>query len=359
MRTLIFSCFLLIAACSDSGNTVNIYNWSDYIGETTLGDFTSATGIATRYDVYDSNDVLEAKLLAGGSGYDVVVPASEPYFERMIAAGIFQKLDKSKLPNLRYLDPDLMDKVAAADPGNEHGVIYQYGTTGFGYNIDKVGERMPGAPVDSFDMLFRPDIVARFADCGVTMLDAASEVIPLALNYLGRDPDSEDPVDLKAAEDLLNGVRPYIRYFHSSQYINDLASGEICLAMGWSGDVIQARTRSEEAQDPQRIAYVIPEEGTMLWFDMLAIPQDAPHPDAALAYINFVLDPQVMAGITNFVAYANAVPESLQYVDEDIRSDTTIFPTPDVRSRLFVQRVLPPDAERQRNRVWTRIKSGQ
>jgi putrescine transport system substrate-binding protein len=359
VRVLILSCFLLVTACTESSNTVNIYNWSDYIGETTLEDFTEASGIETRYDVYDSNDVLEAKLLAGGSGYDVVVPASEPYFAREIEAGIYQKLDKSKLPNLQYLDPDLMGKAAASDPGNEHGVIYQYGTTGFGYNVDKLDERMPGAPVDSLDMLFEPDIVARFADCGVTMLDTANEVIPLALNYLGKDPNGENAADLEAAEELLISVRPYIKYFHSSQYINDLASGEICLALGWSGDVVQARMRSAEAQNPQRIAYTIPKEGTILWFDMLAIPKDAPHPDAALAFINFVLDPKVMAGITNYVAYANAVPESLQFVREDIRNDTTIFPTPDIRSRLFVQRVLPADAERERNRAWTRIKSGR
>lgn len=359
MRVFILSCFLIVAACTDGPDAVNIYNWSDYIGETTLEEFTEATGIDTRYDVYDSNDVLEAKLLAGGSGYDVVVPASEPYFARQIEAGIYQKLDKSKLPNLQNLDPDLMGKVAAADPGNEHGVIYQYGTTGFGYNEDKIDERMPDVPVESWDMLFEPDIVAKFADCGVTILDAANEVIPLALNYLGKDPNSEDSADLEAAEELLTSVRPYIKYFHSSQYINDLASGEICLALGWSGDVIQARMRGAEAQDLQRIAYVIPKEGTMLWFDMLAIPKDAPHPDAALALINFVLDPKVMADITNYVAYANAVPESLRYVHEEIKNDTTIFPTPEVRNRLFVQRVLSADAERERNRAWTRIKSGR
>ena len=359
MRAFVFSCFVLVAACTDSRNTVNIYNWSDYVGETTLEEFTKATGIETRYDVYDSSDVLEAKLLAGSSGYDVVVPPFEPYFAREIDAGIYQKLDKSKLPNLKNLDPDLMGKVANADPGNEHGVIYQYGTNGFGYNVDKIDERLPGAPVDSWDMLFAPDVVAKFADCGVTLLDAANEVIPLALNYLGKDPNSEDAEDLKAAEALLMSVRPYIKYFHSSQYINDFASGEICLALGWSGDVVQARMRSAEAKDPQRIAYVVPKEGTMLWFDMLAIPKDAPHADAALAYINFVLDPKVMAGITNYVAYANAVPASLQYVRDEIKNDTTIFPTPEVRKKLFVQRVLSADAERERNRAWTRIKSGQ
>ena len=359
MRAFVFGCLIFVAACTDNRNVLNVYNWSDYIGETTLADFTKATGIETHYDVYDSNDVLEAKLLAGGSGYDVVVPAAEPYFDRQIAAGIYRKLDKSQIPNLANLDPDLMAKVAAADPGNEHGVIYQYGTNGFGYNVDKIDERMPGAPVDSWDMIFALDVVAKFADCGVTMLDSANEVIPLALSYLGKEPNSEDSADLAAAEKLLLGVRPYIKYFHSSQYINDLASGDICLALGWSGDVVQARMRSAEARDPQRIAYTIPKEGTMLWFDMLAVPKDAPNPEAAYAFINFVLEPRVMAGITNFVAYANAVPDSLQYVREDIKNDATIFPPPQVRKRLFVQRVLSADAERARNRAWTRIRSGE
>ncbi len=359
VRAFVLGCLVLVAACTEDRNTVNIYNWSDYIGETTLRDFTQATGIATRYDLYDSNDVLEAKLLAGGSGYDIVVPAAQPYFAREIAAGVYQPLDKSKIPNLANLDPDLMAKVASADPGNTHGVIYQYGTNGFGYNVDKIDERMPGAPVDSWDMLFEPEVVAKFADCGVTMLDAASEVIPLALNYLGKDPNSEDPADLAAAEQLLVRVRPYVKYFHSSQYINDLASGEICLALGWSGDVVQARMRSAEAQNPQRIEYTLPKEGTMLWFDMLAVPKDAPNPAAAFAFINFVLDPRVMAGITNDVAYANAVPGSLQFVQDEIRNDATIFPPTSVRSKLFVQRVLSADAERARNRAWTRIRSGE
>ena len=350
---------LVLAACSENRDTLNIYNWSDYIGETTLEDFTAATGIETRYDLYDSNEVLEAKLTAGGTGYDVVVPAAHPFFAREIAAGLFQKLDKSLIPNLRNLDPELMAKVASADPSNEHGVIYQYGTNGFGYNVDAIASRMPDAPVDSWDMLFAPEVVAKFADCGVAMVDSANEVIPLVLHYLGRDPDSEDAADLAAAEELLLRVRPYVKYFHSSQYINDLASGDVCLALGWSGDVTQARMRGAEAALPQRIAYTIPVEGTMLWFDMLAIPKDAPHPAAAHAFINFVLEPKVMAGITNFIAYANAVPASLDYVDAEIRSDTTIFLTPETRSRLFVQRVPSPEAERARNRAWTRIRSGR
>jgi putrescine transport system substrate-binding protein len=349
----------LLAGCTEPSNTLNIYNWSDYIGETTLEDFTAATGIQTRYDVYDSSDVLEAKLLAGHSGYDIVVPTAWPYFAREIRSGLYRKLDKSKIPNMANLDPALMAKVAEADPGNEHGIIYEYGTNGLGYNVEKIEARLPSAPLDSWSMMFDPAVVSKFADCGVTMLDAASEVIPLALNFMGKDPNSTNADDLAAAEALLTSVRPYIKYFHSSQYINDLASGDVCLSLGWSGDIVQARMRAAGAKSPQKIAYSIPKEGTLLWFDMLAVPKDAPHPEAAFAFINFMLEPKVMAGVTNSVGYANAVPDSLPYVDEKIRRDASVFPSSETRSKLFVAKVLPADAERERNRVWTRIRSGQ
>ena len=359
LRRLASLALTLLAGCAEHGRTLNIYNWSDYIGKTTLEDFTKQTGIEIRYDVYDSDDVLEAKLLAGNSGYDVVVPSAWPYFARQVEAGIYRKLDARAIPNLRNLDPDLMARVAAADPGNEHGVIYAYGTNGIGYNVSEIERRMPSAPVDSWDMLFKPEIVARFADCGVTMLDSATDVIPLALNYLGKDPNSEDPTDLSAAERLLSSIRPYVKYFHSSQYINDLASGEVCLSLGWSGDVIQAKNRAEEALPPRAIAYSIPKEGSLLWFDMLAIPKDAPHPAAANAFINYVLDPKVMAGITEEVGYANAVPGSLRYVSEKLRDDTAVFPTRQTRDRLFVSKVLSPEAERERNRAWAHVRSGE
>jgi putrescine transport system substrate-binding protein len=342
-----------------AAETVNVYNWSDYIGETTLEDFTNATGIDVNYDVYDSNDVLEAKLLAGNSGYDVVVPTAQPHLARQIDAGIYMPLDYDQIPNAQYLDPVLMEQVALADPGNEHAVIYQWGTNGFGYNVGMIEERMPDAPVNSWDMIFDPEVVSQFEDCGVTMLDAATEMLPLALHYLGLDPNTEDPDDLAAAEELLMSVRPYVKYFHNSQYINDLANGDICLAVGWSGDVLQASYRAEEAENDQEITYVIPEEGTVVWFDTLAIPTDAPNPEAAHAYINFVLDPEVMAGITNYVAYANAVPASLDYIDPEIASDPRVFPPQDVLERLFSTRVVSPRFERLRTRTWTRIRTGQ
>lgn len=339
--------------------TVNIYNWSDYIGETTLEDFTAATGIETNMDLYDGNEVLEAKLLAGNAGYDVVMPTAQPYLARQIQAGVYQKLDKSKIPNLKNLDPALMERVATADPGNEYAVIYQWGTNGLGYNVDMVRERLPDAPLDSWDLLFKPENAEKLADCGISLLDSPVEVLPIALKYLGKDPNSEDPEDLKAAEELVMQIRPYVKYFHSSQYINDLANGDICLALGWSGDVIQAQARAEEAGNGQEIAYVIPKEGTLIWFDTMAIPADAPNPDAAHAFINFILDPEVMAGITNYVAYGNAIPASLPMIDEEIRNDPAIFPSDEVRENLFAMKEASPRYDRERTRTWTRIRTGQ
>lgn len=346
----------ITAAAQD---TLNVYNWSDYIGETTIADFTAETGIQVNYDVYDNNDVLEAKLLAGNSGYDVVVPTAQPHLARQVAAGIYMPLDRDLIPNAAGLDPILMEQVATADPGNEHAVIYQWGTNGFGYNVGMIAERMPDAPVDSWDMLFNPEVVARFADCGVSMLDAGTEIFPLALHYLGLNPNTESTEDLARAEELIMSIRPYIKYFHSSQYINDLANGDICLAIGWSGDVLQASARAEEAQNGNTIEYVIPKEGTLIWFDNLAIPADAPHPEAAHAFINFMLRPEVIAGVTNYVAFANAVPASREFVDPAIASDPRIFPPEEVLETLFAARVVSPRFERERTRAWTRIRTGQ
>ena len=352
----------LIALPSFAGaqdQTVNIYNWSDYIGETSLEDFTAATGIAVNYDVYDSNEVLEAKLFAGNTGYDVVVPTAQPQLARQIEAGLHQKLDKSKIPNLANLDPVLMERVALADPGNEHAAIYQWGTNGFGYNTAMIAERMPDAPVGSWDMIFDPDVVAKFADCGVTMFDSPSEVIPVALNYLGHPPLSEDPAHLAEVEALLLSIRPHIKYFHSSQYINDLANGDVCVAMGFSGDIIQAQARATEAENGNDIRYVIAEEGTVVWFDTLVIPVDAPNPDAAHAFINFMLEPQNIAAVTNFVAYANAVPASLEFVDPAISGDPQIYPTAEIQQKLFSLQPVSADYERARTRLWTTVKAGR
>lgn len=348
----------LAGAASAQEDVVNIFNWSDYIGETTLDDFTAETGIETNYDVYDSNETLDARLLAGNSGYDVVVPTAMPFLARQIEAGIYQPLDFDQIPNAEFLDPALMERVQSADPNNEHAVIYQWGTNGFGYNVAEILARMPDAPVNSWDMVFDPEMVSQFEDCGVTLLDSADEVMPMALHYLGLDPSSGEAEDVAAAEELLLSIRPYVRYFHSSQYINDLANGDVCLSVGFSGDVIQAQYRALEADNGVDVAYVIPEEGTLVWFDVLAIPADAPHPEAAHAFINFVLRPDVMAGITNYVAYANAVPASFELLDPEILNDPSIFPSAEVQDRLFAAETVGPRTQRLWTRTWTRVRTG-
>ncbi len=340
-------------------NVLHIYNWSDYIAEDTLQKFTDATGIEVTYDVYDSNEVLEAKMLAGSSGYDVVVPTSD-FLQRQIAAGVYQPLDKSKLPNLANMDPALMAGAAAYDPGNEHAVIYMWGTTGIGYNTKAVAERL-GADykVDSWSLIFDPEISAKLADCGISLLDAPTEMIPAAMNYLGLDPNSTDKADLEAGAALLETIRPNIRYFHSSQYISDLANGDTCVAVGWSGDVFQAQARAAEADNGVEIAYVIPKEGALQWFDMLAIPADAPHPDLALKFINFIMDPQITADITNYVWYANGNAAATPLVDPDITADPGIYPTEAAKANLWASTVYDARTDRTITRLWTRVKTGQ
>lgn len=344
------------AAAQDT--TLNVYNWSDYIGETTLDDFTNETGIEVVYDVYDSNEILEAKLFAGGTGYDIVVPTAMPNLQRQIQAELYQPLNKDQIPNWGLQDPVLLERVEAADPGNEFAAIYQWGTVGIGYNEAMIRERMPDAPVDSWDLMLDPEVLANFADCGVSILDSHNDVLPPVLNYLGLDPNSSAEEDLEAATALLETLRPHIRYFHSSQYINDLANGEICLAIGWSGDVYQAAYRAEEAENGHTITYTIPSEGTILWFDMLAIPADAPNPEAAHAFINFVLEPANMAEITNYVAYGNPIPASLEFVDPVIANDPGVFPPQEVKEALFSLTGVDPRTERDRTRAWTRMKTG-
>jgi putrescine transport system substrate-binding protein len=345
-------------AWADEEKVLNVYNWSDYIAEDTIANFEKETGIKVNYDVFDSNEVLESKLLAGNTGYDVVVPSGS-FLERQIEAGVFQKLDKAKLSNYGNLDKDILARVSVHDPNNAYAIPYMWGTTGFGYNIDMIKERMPDAPVDSWAMIFDPKVVSKFADCGVTLLDAPGEVLEIASNYLGLDPHSENPDDLKKAEDLVMSIRPYIKYFHSSQNINDLANGDICLAMGWSGDMLIARDRAAEADQGVDIAYVIPKEGTVIWFDLLAIPKDAPHPDNAHKFLNYIMEPQVVADISDYVFYANANAAATELVDEEVTSDPGIYPPEDVKSKLFADKVVSPKMDRLRTRAWTRIKTGQ
>ncbi len=335
-----------------------VYNWSDYIGETTIADFEKKTGIKVTYDVFDSNEVLETKLLAGHTDYDVVVPSAN-FLQRQIMAGVFLKLDKSKLPNLGNMDPEIMSRVAQHDPGNDHAINYLWGTTGIGYNPDMVKKALGTDTIDSWSAIFDPANAAKLAKCGISMLDAPSEVMDSALIYLGRDPNSEKADDLAAAEELLMKVRPYVRYFHSSQYINDLATGEICVSLGWSGDAVQARKRGREAEKPVNVAYAVPKEGAIMWFDMLAIPADAPHPGNAHAFLNFIMDPAVAAGISNFVAYANGNSASLPFIRDEVKNDPSVYPTAEARKNLHPHLAESQEFSRDLNRAWTRVRTGQ
>ena len=351
---------LLTGGCGGAGETgsdarvVNFYNWSDYIHPQTLPAFEAATGIEVRYDVYDSNDVLEGKLLAGNTGYDIVVPTGN-FFEVQRKAGLFQPLDKSKLGNYGNLDEDMLAKLEPLDPGNQFAVPYAWGTNGLGINVDEVAKRIPDPPLDSWDLLFDPDNARRLADCGITLLDAADEVNEIALNYLGYSYTSSDPAELEEAMAMVAKIRPYVRYFHSSQYIDDFANGEVCLVLGWSGDLYQAM---DDAREGLNLDYVIPKEGTIVWFDLLAIPADAPHPDNAHALIDYLLRADVAAQNTNHTFFANANRSSFEQLDAGIRNDPDIYPPPEVMARLFPNPVKEQDYVRARNRLWTQLKTG-
>ncbi len=341
------------------GGVVHVYNWSDYIAAETLRDFEAATGIKVVYDVYDSNEIMEAKMLAGGSGYDVVFPTAQPFAERQITAGLYRKLDKSKLTNYGNLDPTILKPLETADPGNQHAAPYMWGTTGIGYNVERVKARLgDDMPVDTWGLIFDPAIAAKLADCGISVMDDSMEAMTAALLYLGKDPNTRDPKDFEAAAELFKQVRPHIRYFHSSQYINDLANGDLCVAHGYSGDILQARDRAEEAGKGVQVAYSVPREGAILWVDVMLIPSDAPHPDNAHTFINYLLQPEVIAAISNEVAYANANRAARPLVDESIRNDPGIYPSDETRERLVSMQTLPDRVQRDKVRVWTRIKSG-
>ena len=347
------------AAAAGSGGELNVYNWSDYIGETTVEDFQKATGITVRYDVYDSNETLEAKLMAGNTGYDIVVPTGS-FLGRQIQAGIYQEIDKSKLKNYGNLDPQILKALEAFDPGNKYAVPYFWGTVGIGYNVDKIKERLgENAPVDSLDLLFKPEYASKLQDCGISMLDAPSDMFQTALKYLGKDPHSKSEEDYAAVEKLFAGIRPYVKYFHSSQYINDLANGELCAVIGWSGDVFIAAARAEEAKSNVHLEYRIPKEGSLLWVDSLAIPKDAKNVDNALKFIDYLNEPQVAANGVNYVSYASPNTAALPMVNDDIKNNPSIYPTAEVKANLFSDAQADPDLERLRTRTWTKIKTGQ
>jgi len=346
------------AAAAPEEKVLFVYNWSDYIGETTIADFEAKTGIKVTYDVFDSNEVLETKLLAGRTGYDVVVPSAS-FLERQIKAGVFLKLDKSKLPNLVNMDQDIMQRVALHDPGNEHAINYLWGTTGIGYNPDKVKAALGTDTIDSWAAILEPESAKKLAKCGVAMLDAPSEVMDSVLIYLGRDPNSEKAEDLAAAEAQLMKVREYVKYFHSSQYINDLATGEICVALGWSGDVLQAKSRGAEAETPVNVAYAVPKEGAIIWFDMLAIPADAPHPNNAHAFLNFIMEPAVVAGVSDYVEYANGNSASFSLISESVRTNPSVYPPDEVKQKLHAHLAESQEFSRELNRSWTKVRTGQ
>ena len=349
----------LAAHAQEPGGNLFIYNWSDYIAEDTIANFEAETGIKVTYDVFDSNEVLEAKLLAGSTGYDLVVP-SAAFLGRQVPAGVFMPLDRAKLPNYGNLDEDLLARIAVNDPGNRHAVPYLWGTTGIAYNVAKIAEIFgEDFEANSWDLVFKPEFAEKVSACGFAMLDAASEMIPLALHYIGEDPNSFDPEVIAKAADVLLAVRPHVTYFHSSQYINDLANGDICVAVGWSGDAAQAAYRAEEAESGVEVAYVIPQEGAPIWFDTLAIPADARNPENAHLFINYLLRPEVIAEITDYVAYANPNPASLELLDEEIRDDPNIFPPPEVMSRLYGLKTLPREVDRVYTRTWTRVRTGR
>jgi putrescine transport system substrate-binding protein len=340
-------------------NAVNVYNWSDYIAEDTVAKFEAETGIKVNYDVFDSNELVEAKLLAGNSGYDVVVPSGF-FLERQIAAGLFLPLDKSKLPNLVNMDPAIMAETAAHDPENKYAVDYMWGTTAIGYNVAKVTEALgPDQPLNTWDIVFKPEIVSKLQGCGVTLLDAPAEIMATALNYLGLDPNSESTDDLAKAEALLLSIRPYVRYFHSSQYIDDLGNGEVCLSVGYSGDVFIARDAAAEAKQGVEINYVIPEEGALKWFDMFAIPVDAPHPDNAHKFIDFMLRPDIAAANSNYVFYASGNKAAVALMDDAVKNDPAIYPPAEIQAKLFPLKAHTPDYDELLTRSWTKIKTGQ
>ncbi len=344
---------------SAQDRVVNVYNWSDYIDPAMLKLFTARTGIKVVYDTFDANETLETKLLAGKSGYDVVVPTAY-FLQRQIQAGVFQKLDKSKLPNIVNQWPEIARRLSAYDPGNRYGVNYMWGTTGIGFNVKAMHARLgANAKVDSWDVVFKPEIIAKFKDCGVHMLNSADDIIPAALHYLHLDPNSTKPGDLDRAAALLGKIRPYVRKFHSSEYLNALASGEICLVVGWSGDIKQSENRARAAKNGIEIGYSIPREGAQMWFDNLAIPKDAPHPDAAYAFINFMLDPHVAAANSDMVSYANGNLASQKFVAKKVLDDPAIYPSEATMAKLYTVGARDPRAQRLLNRIWTRVKTGQ
>jgi putrescine transport system substrate-binding protein len=366
VRVAALAAATVLGACgTGSGNTpaargekeLRIYNWADYIGKDTIADFEAQTGIKVIYDTYDADETLEAKMMAGDAGYDIVSTSTD-YFSRQIKAGIYRPLDKALLPNWKNLDPQVLGIEAQADPGNRYAVPYLRHVNGFAYNVDMVRARMPHAPVDSLDMIFEPEIIRRFADCGVTLLDSAEDVLQLALNYLHLDPNTTRAEDYRQAEKLLLAVRPYIKAFDSTEYINGLINGESCISMSWSGDYATSRARARAAGIDVPLAFTVPKEGANGSYDAWLIPADAPDPLAAHRFLNYMLEPRVIAAVTNYIHYANDNAAAAAYVDPQILADPAVYPPPEVEARLYHSTEAGPALERLRTRTWTRVKTG-
>jgi putrescine transport system substrate-binding protein len=361
-KLLRFCCPALVFAIALSAHAedkvLNLYSWADYVAPEALQRFEQETGIHVRYDTFDTPEVLETKLLTGGSGYDVVVPSSS-VLARGMAAGALKEIPHDSLKGYANLDPDLLEKLAAVDPGNRYGVPYTWGTLGLGINVEAVQKRLPGVALNSLDLLFKPEYASKLKDCGVAILDSPQEVIGLALHYLGKDPYSTDKTDLAAAEDLLHQLQPSVLYVATGRQISDLANGSVCLALTYNGDASMAADQALKANKPFEVAYRIPKEGTLVWQDNLAIPKDAPHPEAARAFIEFMLRPESVAALTNTLFFATANQAATPLVDAAVRDDADIFPPADVRDRLYADRSMSLKDMRQRTRVWTTFRSRQ
>jgi putrescine transport system substrate-binding protein len=342
----------------DAEKVLNVYSWTDYIAPDTVANFESETGIRVRYDTYESNEVLETKLLTGHTNYDIVIP-TDTFFERMLHAGVFRHLDLDEMPNRTNLDPEIMQRLALHDPGNAHGVPYLWSTVGIGYNESKMRERLGYSKPDSWSVLLDPAYAAKFADCGIAIIDSPPDVFAAVLLYLGRDPNSLEKADAEAAAAVLMKIRPYVRMISSTQNISDLANGGLCLMLGWSGDILQARDRAREAANGIRIAFFLPREGSVLTTDMMGIPSDAPHPHNAERWMNYLMRPQVIAAITNSVKYPNGNSASLPFVNDDIKGDPAVYPPASARTNLHPMFAQSPDYSRMITRLWTSFRTGE
>jgi putrescine transport system substrate-binding protein len=356
--SLFVSLAVATGAAAQSERVVNVYNWSDYIDPQVIEGFTTETGIKVVYDTYDNNEIVETKLLAGKSGYDIVVP-SGPFLQRLIAAKVFQRLDKAKISNLTHMWPEVQQRLAVYDPGNQHAVNYMWGTTGIGINVKKVRERLGDIPLNTWDLVMRPELASKLKGCGIYMLDSPEDLFPGILAYLGLNPDSKRIDDLNRAGEALFKVRGNVQKFHSSEYINALANGDICVAVGYSGDVMQAKKRAEEAKNDVEIQYIIPREGALMWFDSMAVPADARNVAEAHEFINFMMRPQIAAANTNFVSYASGNVSAKEFVDPAILGNPGIYPDEATFKRLFTNTAYDERAQRTVTRLWTRVKTGR